>query len=165
MRSAFELLQQVDRGEMPFDRALQVAVSDGLEKHQIQGRMPHHLKTLEALIELNSKDYKSFVKSSNEKRKRAIWQRLTSRRRRCVRLIEELGIRIEFIEPMFHDMRKMAKEADSLNKRIRRIRKPAEKAALRAELEAILAKIHETAEGLAERNSQLNNLHRAYERA
>ena len=60
LRNALELLQQVHAGEVPFDRALQVAVSDGLEKHQIQGRMPHHLVTLKALIELNSDDYQSF---------------------------------------------------------------------------------------------------------
>ena len=40
MRDAIQHLQRVHAGDLPFDRTIQVAVSDRLEKHQIQGRLP-----------------------------------------------------------------------------------------------------------------------------
>ena len=80
-------------------------------------------------------------------------------------MIEELGIRIEYIEPWFTDFRKLGIEAKTLYKRIRRMRKPAEKAALQAELDATLIQVQETPDGLFERHNQLKSLHRYYERA
>ena len=44
-------------GELPFDRTVQVSVTDQLEKHQILGRLPHNLGTLETLLKRNRRDY------------------------------------------------------------------------------------------------------------
>ena len=53
MRAAEKVLRRVYRGELPFDRTVQVSVTDRLEKEQILGRMPHNLRTLETLLERN----------------------------------------------------------------------------------------------------------------
>ena len=50
LRAAVELLERVHRGELPFDRTVQVAVSDRLERHQILGRLPHNLETLRRYV-------------------------------------------------------------------------------------------------------------------
>src|SRR5688572_24461234 len=49
MRAAIEILTKVHTGELPFDRTIKVSVTEGLEKTQILGRMPHNLGTLEFL--------------------------------------------------------------------------------------------------------------------
>ena len=36
-RAALEVLQQVHRGELPFDRTIKVSMTEGLEKEQIPG--------------------------------------------------------------------------------------------------------------------------------
>ena len=51
IRQAYKVLSCVHRGELPFDRTVQVSVTDRLEKDQILGRMPHNLRTIEILLE------------------------------------------------------------------------------------------------------------------
>ena len=46
-----------------------VAVSDRLEKHQILGRLPHNLATVEALIEENEQVYGAAFKTRSERRR------------------------------------------------------------------------------------------------
>ena len=48
---AVKVLKRVHRGELPFDRTVQVSVTDRLEKDQILGRLPHNLRTVETLLQ------------------------------------------------------------------------------------------------------------------
>ena len=57
MQTAVKVLRRVQDGELPFDRTVQVSVTDQLEKHQILGRLPHNLRTLETLLKRNRRDY------------------------------------------------------------------------------------------------------------
>src|SRR5512133_3836333 len=57
MQIAFKVLRRVEQGELPFDRTVQVSVTDQLEKHQILGRLPHNLRTLETLLKRNRRDF------------------------------------------------------------------------------------------------------------
>jgi len=99
IQMAFRTLKRVHDGELPFDRTVQVSVTDRLEKEQILGRIPHNLRTLEVLLKRNRHDYRvALGKSFPKKRRRDAWQRLSRRRRRAVRLIEELGLRTQKIE-------------------------------------------------------------------
>jgi RNA polymerase primary sigma factor len=85
---AFKILARVHRGELPFDRTVQVSVTDRLEKDQILGRLPHNLRTLEVLLGQNKADYRiALSKKRRIGERRQAWARLGRRRRRCVRLI------------------------------------------------------------------------------
>ena len=100
VQMAYNILSRVNEGELPFDRTVQVSVTDRLEKEQILGRMPHNLKTLEVLLKRNRRDFLTAVSKSATKKKRVeAWQRLGRGRIRAVRLIEELGLRTQRIEP------------------------------------------------------------------
>ena len=55
---AYKTLKKVYRGQLPFDRTVQVSVTDRLEKEQIIGRLPHNLKTLQTLLNRNRHDWK-----------------------------------------------------------------------------------------------------------
>ena len=57
MQSAFKVLRRVHEGDLPFDRTVQVSVTDQLEKYQILGRLPANLRTLETLLKRNQHDY------------------------------------------------------------------------------------------------------------
>ena len=41
-----DVLKKVNEGDLPFDRAIEVSVTENREKEQILGRMPHHLVML-----------------------------------------------------------------------------------------------------------------------
>ena len=57
MQLAVKVLRRVHEGELPFDRTVQVSVTDQLEKNQILGRLPSNLRTLETLLKRNQHDY------------------------------------------------------------------------------------------------------------
>ena len=102
IRSAVRTLQRVHAHELPFDRTIQVSVSDQLEKHQIMGRFPHNLRTLAVLLERNREDYRVMAsKNVTKSRRQAARESLVRRRHRAARLVEELGLRMEHFEAMF----------------------------------------------------------------
>jgi RNA polymerase primary sigma factor len=120
MQTAVKVLRRVHEGELPFDRTVQVSVTDQLEKHQILGRLPHNLRTLETLLKRNQRDYNiATSKSRTAAMRRAAWRRLGRRRRRTVRLVEELGLRTQRIEPMIKTLEEFSCRVDELRERIR----------------------------------------------
>jgi len=123
MQTAVKVLRRVHDGELPFDRTVQVSVTDQLEKHQILGRLPHNLRTLETLLKRNHRDYNlATSKSRPSAQRRLAWRRLGRRRRRAVRLLEELGLRTQRIEPMIKTLDEFSRRVDELRDRIQRYR-------------------------------------------
>ena len=115
IQAAYKVLKRVHNGELPFDRTVQVSVTDRLEKDQILGRLPHNLKTLEVLLKRNRRDYMTALsKSENKAKREQAWQRLGRRRRKAVKLVEELGLRTQRIEPMIRSLEEFARQLDEL---------------------------------------------------
>ena len=124
MQLAVKVLRRVHDGELPFDRTVQVSVTDQLEKYQILGRLPSNLRTLETLLKRNQHDYNlATSRSRPPAQRRAAWRRLGRRRRRAVRLIEELGLRTQRIEPMIKTLDEFSRRVDELKGRIDEHRK------------------------------------------
>ena len=108
IRAAVKTLERVHRGELPFDRTVQVSVTDRLEKEQILGRLPHNLRTLAILLERNVEDYRiATCKTHRKAQRRAAWTRLALRRRRAVLLVEELGLRTQRIEAFIRPLQRV----------------------------------------------------------
>jgi RNA polymerase primary sigma factor len=160
MNSAVEILQQVQSHDLPFDRTIQVSVSDRLEKHQVLGRMPHNLETLQALLKRNAADYRTATLRSSSKRKRQeAWRRLVRRRRRAACLVEELGLRMEHFEEIFPQLEKMARRVAELSRKLDgngRARGSAdERQAWRRERRRLLLATQHTKDGLRRRMRRL----------
>ncbi len=117
LRAAVDQLKRVHSGELSFDRAIHVSLTDRLEKHQILGRLPHNLRTLEALLELNEQDYAIATETRAAGKRRKLWRRLNRRRRRAVRLVEELGLRLEHLEPYYETLISDSRRVDALVRR------------------------------------------------
>ncbi len=116
---AVKVLKRVHAGELPFDRTVQVSVTDHLEKDQILGRFPHNLRTIEILLKQNRDDYRiATSKSYRMGQRRDAWQRLARRRRRAVKLVEELGLRTQRIEPMIRTLEDFSRRVDALKAQI-----------------------------------------------
>ncbi len=119
LRDAVDRLERVHAGELAFDRIIQVSVSDRLEKPQVRGRLPHNLRTLRALLRLNAQDYQlACTPEQSDKQRRDAGRRLLLRRRRAVRLVEELGLRIEFLLPHFDTLIEYDRRLQQLQKRL-----------------------------------------------
>ncbi|MCR9117218.1 MAG: sigma-70 family RNA polymerase sigma factor, partial [bacterium] len=170
IRSAFKTLKRVHDGDLPFDRTVQVSVTDRLEKEQILGRLPHNLPTLAVLLKRNRRDHRTSVSKSvaRAKRKEA-WLRLGRRRRRCVRLVEELGLRTQRIESMIKTLADFSRRVNELKERItehKKARGPvAERKPWISEYRSILLALQETPASLANRVKYLRAVYSEYQQA
>ncbi len=168
--NAYKVLARVHRGELPFDRTVQVSVTDRLEKEQILGRLPHNLRTLEVLIRQNRADYRiALSKKARVTDRRKAWASLGRRRKRCVRLIEELGLRTQRVEAMIPTLNGFVKRLRELKTKIdahkRTKQSPASRQPLVDEYRAILTACHETPRSLKRRMNEINEIFARYQKA
>jgi len=167
---AFKALKRVHDGELPFDRTVQVSVTDRLEKDQILGRFPHNLKTIAILLEQNRDDYRiATSKKYKMAQRRQAWQRLGRRRCRAVTLVEELGLRTQRIEPMIRTLEDFSRRADALKAEIdahKKARGPlAERKPRIVEFRNILRAAQETPSSLRNRVMRLKVVFSQYQQA
>ncbi len=170
MQYAYKILKRVHTGELPFDRTVQVSVTDKLEKDQILGRLPLNLKTLEVLLKRNARDYRvALSKSTPMERRREAWASLAKRRRKAVRLVEELGLRTQRLEPRIMDLMKFSRRVDELHREIERLDGDRASAAQRAELlkeyRSVLITTQETPSSLRNRVKLVQDVFQEYQRA
>jgi RNA polymerase primary sigma factor len=170
IRSAVKVLERVHRGELPFDRTVQVSVTDRLEKEQILGRLPHNLRTLEILLERNEEDYRTATsKRVKLAERRAAWRRLGQRRCRAVLLVEELGLRTQRIEPMIEQLEQFSRRIDELCAQLAKMKKDRrpmeERKPLVIETRNILRALQETPSSLRNRVASLKRIYTKYQRA
>jgi len=170
IQAAYKVLKRVHEGELPFDRTVQVSVTDRLEKDQILGRLPHNLGTIEILLKRNRHDYAIALSRSQPKAKRrAAWQRLARRRRRAVRLVEELGLRTQRIETLIRTLNDFSKRVDDLKLRLDTHTKSRENGSDRdtwlQEYRNILFATQETPSSLRNRVQTLKHVYAEYQQA
>lgn len=167
---AYKILRRVHLGELPFDRTVQVSVTDRLEKDQILGRMPHNLKTLDVLLKRNRRDYRNaMTKSLPVKRRKEAWQSLARRRRKAVRLVEELGLRTQRIEQLIGTLEKFSRRIDEITNDLKRLDNgqvaPSQIAQLKREYRQILVATQETPTSLRNRVDMVRKVFTQYQRA
>ena len=170
IQSAYKTLMRVYRGELPFDRTVQVSVTDRLEKEQILGRIPYNLRTLNVLLKRNRHDFHTaFSKTQSKAKRNAAWQNLGRRRRRAVRLIEELGLRTQRIETMIRTVEDFSTRVDELLIKVaehKKARKPEEeRQPWMNEIRTILVTCQESPTSLRNRVRFLRKIYSEYQQA
>jgi RNA polymerase primary sigma factor len=169
-QQAFKVLSRVHKGELPFDRTVQVSVTDKLEKDQILGRLPHNLRTLDVLLKQNRADYRiALSKRRKMSERREAWARLGRRRRRCVRLVEELGLRTQRIEAAIPTLegfvRRLAELRHKIEAHKRTKHPPSARQDMVDEYRAILKACQETPRSLARRVAEIKKIYDKYQKA
>ena len=122
-KAALKALHMVHKGELAFDRTVQVHQTDRLEKNQILGRMPHNLATLDILVRRNTRDFRTTTrKSASKPQRRNAGIALARRRKRASILIEELGLRPQKIESSVRDLTEKSRRIDELQEQIEKMK-------------------------------------------
>ncbi len=170
IRHAFKVLRRVHDGELPFDRTVQVSVTDRLEKDQILGRLPHNIKTIDELLRRNRHDYLVAINRKNKKsERREAWRALGKRRQRAVKLVEELGLRTQRLEAMIAQMEQFSRRVDELKSQInahKAAKKPAtDRAELLKQFREILMTTQETPTSLRNGVMYLKKVYSEYQQA
>ena len=155
-KASLDILNKVHRGELPFDRTIKVSVTEGLEKPQILGRMPHNLATLDELRKQNITDFAVMMsKEASHADKQAARQSLIVRRRKMVTLLEELSLRTQRLQPTLKRLEQISRRMTELNRQIDHLKNlkssKDHRANLQSELNDLMQMTLETPESLARR--------------
>jgi RNA polymerase primary sigma factor len=156
IRATVQVLAQVYKGQLPFDRTIKVSLTEALTKEQILARMPHNLATIEQLLELNRRDFAQLIRKSATPAERMQARKLFLRRRRkCLQLVEELSLRTRRVQPLMRQLEDFADRMDEIRDSLAKIKKdPArrdERADLKRELRDLMLMTLESPRSLRER--------------
>jgi RNA polymerase primary sigma factor len=170
MKAGIDILSRVHRAELPFDRTIKVSMTEGLEKTQITGRMPHNLRTLEELRKQNLADFAIVSgRDVTPAARDAAWQSLVLRRRKMVTLLEELSLRTQRLQPAIKRLEQISARMTELERQIDNLKnlKSArdERANLQRELHDLMQMTLETPKSLAERIASVQSRFAEYEQA
>ncbi len=170
LKQSIDILKKVNCGELPFDRTIKVSVTEGLEKNQILGRMPHNLRTLEILREKSVEDFEHMISGSMSAAEvKATQNRLESRRRKMVTLLEELSLRTQRLQPTMRRLEQISNRMDLLQRQIDGMKnlKSArdERANLQKELLDLMHMTLETPQTLRQRLDDVRDRFSAYEQS
>ena len=105
--AAVEILELVNEGNLPFDRTMKISTAEEDAKGKIAARIPHNLKTVHRLLELNREDW-AILDGPGRKTKTQVTQardRIKARRRKMATLIEELSLRTSKVQPLYKRLR------------------------------------------------------------
>ncbi len=164
-----DVLKKVNEGDLPFDRTVKVSVTENLEKEQILGRMPHNLKTLEHLMELNIRDFRVFVRDRSPECRTALAANLKRRRFKAVNLVEELSIRTQKVQPLMKRLEQIAVRMEELLTQLKELRAgqcgKEDRANLVKELKDLMRITLETPRSLKRRTDLMNERFKEYEQA
>ena len=169
-RAALEVLQQVHRGELPFDRTIKVSMTEGLEKEQILGRMPYNLQTVEQLLEQNRSDFDCLLdESTSRETAHAARERMQQRRRKMATLLEEMSLRIQRLQPPMKRLEQISERMQAIERHIKRLKRlrtsKDEIANLRHELQDLMKLTLESPRNLRDRVRRIDERFALYEQA
>ena len=164
-----DVLKKVNEGDLPFDRTVEVSGTEDLGKEQILGRMPHHLARLTHLMEGNTRDFRSYVRVRDKAVRRCLRADLTSRRRKAVKLVEELSIRTQKVQSLMKQLEQVSTRMTELMTQLQDHRAgrggKEDRATLQKELKDLMRITLETPESLRRRVEAMNARFREYEQA
>ena len=166
---AVDLLTRVHEGNLPFDRTIEVCVTEGREKLSVQRRLGPNLATLAALRQRAEEEFTRLTAGrASQKVRRAAEESLERIRRRMVALLEELGLREQKLKPFRDRLEQIAERMAWLSARCRQLESRGSKeqlAAVSRELKELMYSSLETPESIAARMQQIQIGHDEYEQA
>ncbi|MCY2988332.1 MAG: sigma-70 family RNA polymerase sigma factor [Planctomycetota bacterium] len=120
LQGALHVLEQVGSGELRLDRTVEVSVTNIGEKKRTLKRLVPNVKTLHQLLLRNRTDFCIAIsKCQPRAARRVAWAALVRRRNRAVRLIEELNLRTNRLQPLFDRLVEVYQRMELLERQIR----------------------------------------------
>ncbi len=119
LQGAVDLLEKVQQGELRLDRTIEISVTNTSEKRRTLKRLAPNLATIKHLMQINQVDFRVAIDKRRPKtEKRSAWRRLTIRRGKVVRLVEELNLRLGKLMPMMHQLHKIGERMVTIKQQL-----------------------------------------------
>lgn len=116
LQGAIDLLEKIREGRLRLDRTIEVSVTNLEEKRRILRLLGPNLDTLENLMRANRSDFSIAVSEgpATKTERHEAWQRITRRRWKMVRLVEEFGLRTNRLTPIVEKARQIGDRMEDL---------------------------------------------------
>ena len=119
LQGALHALQQVRDGKLRLDRTIEVSVTNTVAKRDIMRRLGPNVATLKHLLASNEHDFMIAIsKRYADAERRAAWRRLVRRRNKAVRLVEEMNLRTNRLQPLFDKLTEISAHMQMLKSQI-----------------------------------------------
>ncbi|HLL90210.1 MAG TPA: RNA polymerase sigma factor RpoD [Tepidisphaeraceae bacterium] len=170
LNSAVEILQQVDDGDLPFDRTMKISTAeDQADKGTIGERIPINLTSARKMLQRNHDDWEALKPCRNKAEQDVLRLAIRRRRRRAVKLLEELSLRTSKVTPLMKKLQSISTKMLELEERIAdlsKVRDPGEDLEVcQQELEGLQDLVLEDAQNLHKRVVQVRKIYFKYEDA
>jgi len=135
LHAAITLLEKIRDRKLRLDRTIEVSVINVREKQRLLKLLTPNLHTLKHLVQRNRKDFAVAIdRRIPLRRRRAAWRRLVVRRSRAVRLIEELRLRTQRLQPILEKVKQISRRMAEITQQLAELRGLAGVEERRAEL-------------------------------
>jgi RNA polymerase primary sigma factor len=170
LHAAIDMLKAIRDGRTRLDRTMEVSVVNIREKKRLTRVLEPNVRTLDHIMAENRKDFAIAIRKGRPiKQRRAAWRRLIARRGRAVRLIEELGLRTQRLQPILDKVKQILRQMEEMYAEVRRLKgKPAnadQRTSLKKELCRLMKVTLESPSTLRRRIDRINALAAEYEAA
>ncbi len=169
LQGAVSLLEKVRDGSLRLDRTIEVSVTNTVEKKRILRRLGPNLATLAKLLEENQRDFRFAISKKRPMAQRhEAWRRLIRRRNRAVRLVEELNLRTQRLQPLLDKLAEIAQRMQTLRAQLAELNKRAgggDQNELRSELHYLMRVAAESPTTLLKRVTRTDELQTLYDAA
>ena len=160
LHAAVAQLRDAQAGRLRLDRTLYVSNTDAAEKRRMRELLASNLKTIDHLLTQDREDF-AVLKSARQplRDRREAWQRLRVRRRKAVRLVDEVRLRTQRIQVLVDQLARTSHRVDAVVQRLHEAASTHEQAttvpALRAELNRLLWATLDSPAGLRRRMARI----------
>ncbi|MCF6159361.1 MAG: RNA polymerase sigma factor RpoD [wastewater metagenome] len=119
LATCLRILEDVNNGELSFDRTLKVNNMVDNGKSELLEQFPRNAKILKTIIQKNKEDYSlTKRKQISEKERIRLLRAIRNRRRKGIDLLEEINIRTKRIQPMMKKLQETVVEMEILETQI-----------------------------------------------
>jgi RNA polymerase primary sigma factor len=162
LRIAVDIIEKVNRQELPFERTLRTSETEDVRKEQIEGRMEANLASLRVLMVENEEDFMAWRASEVGSEEQAFLDtRIRERRVKMCTLCEELSVRTHRLQPVMKRMLQIGERIEQLQDEIACLKglksAESERDSLERELEEYIEMVLETPEQFLERCRGINS--------
>lgn len=170
LATCLRILEDVNNGELSFDRTLKVNAMVDNCKEEILEQFPKSAKTLKTILQKNKEDYiRAKRKQTSEKEKIKLLRTIRNRRRKGIDLLEEINIRTKRIQPMMKKLQEIISEMGCLEAQLMECKPRSKSNGHYKELEAQYEKLEDTvlesSKTLKRRVESIENIYREHEAA
>ena len=168
LATCLRILEDVNNGELSFDRTLKVNAMVDNCKDEILEQFPRSSKILKTILQKNKDDYlRAKRKQTSEKERIKLLRVIRNRRRKGIDLLEEINIRTKRIQPLMKKLQEIVREMEELETQLMECKPHSKSNGRYKELESQYKKLEsmvlESSKRLKRRVESVENIYREHE--